>query len=257
VAHDERSPVEGRHQCARLVGSSRKEHRRFSSRSRVSKRGRLATRREEKSDGHRKPQRSPLNICRSPDKGSSGGKGRQSARLGIDVGVGTSHAYLVAGRVSRLGGELRVAAEEDPTFGRLEDQITWYDLKSQANQRRFKWTKAAQMVSAGAIPVAAALGGPGAVAAALGALVILLEGLLQLNQYQQNWINYRSTAEALKHEKYLYMAHAGPYGAAVDDRALLAERIEGLISQEHAKWISAREEAAVSRSERSQSPQPK
>jgi hypothetical protein len=143
---------------------------------------------------------------------------------------------------------------DDPTFARLEDQIAWYDLKSQANQRRFKWVKAGQMISAAAIPVAAALGAPGAVAAVLGALVVVMEGFLQLNQYQQNWITYRSTAEALKHEKYLYLGHAGPYGGAVDPRALLAERIEGLISQEHAKWISAREEAAVA-ADRSQNPQ--
>jgi hypothetical protein len=135
--------------------------------------------------------------------------------------------------------------EDDPTFTRLEDQIAWYDTKSQANQRQFKWLKVAQMGSAGAVPVVAAVGTPAAVAAALGALVVLLEGFQQLNQYQQNWITYRSTCEALKHEKYLYLAKAGPYGAAVDARALLAERIEGLISQEHAKWISAREEAAV------------
>ena len=140
--------------------------------------------------------------------------------------------------------------EDDPTFTRLEDQIAWYDTKSQANQRQFKWLKVAQMGSAGAVPVVAAVGTPAAVAAALGALVVLLEGFQQLNQYQQNWITYRSTCEALKHEKYLYLAKAGPYGAAVDARALLAERIEGLISQEHAKWISAREEAAVAASGR-------
>jgi Protein of unknown function (DUF4231) len=136
----------------------------------------------------------------------------------------------------------RAPVEEDPTFSRLEDQIAWYDRKSQLSQRWFKWLKAGQLAAAGAIPVAAAFGPPDAVPAALGGLVILLEAFQQLNQYQQNWINYRSTCEALKHEKYLYLAHAGPYGPADDARALLAERIEGLISQEHAKWVSGREE---------------
>ncbi len=68
----------------------------------------------------------------------------------------------------------------------------------------------------------------------------------QLNQYQQNWIAYRSTCEALKHEKYLYLAEAGPYGNAENREkriAVLADRIEGLISQEHAKWVSAQEQA--------------
>jgi hypothetical protein len=92
--------------------------------------------------------------------------------------------------------------------------------------------------------VVAAIGVRAAVPAALGASVVVLEGLQQLNQYQQNWTTYRSTAEALKHEKYLFLALAGPYAGAASSSKLLADRIEGLISQEHAKWVSAREEAA-------------
>lgn len=138
----------------------------------------------------------------------------------------------------------QVADDGDPTFGRLEDQISWYDAKSGLSQRRFKWLKAAQMVSASAIPVLAAVEASAWIAAGLGALIVVLEGFQQLNQYQQNWITYRSTCEALKHEKYLFLASAGPYAGAVAPRLLLAERIEGLISQEHAKWTSAREEVA-------------
>jgi hypothetical protein len=126
----------------------------------------------------------------------------------------------------------------------LEDQISWYDTKSRLNQQRFKWMKAAQLVAAGSVPVVAALGNPAAVVAGLGGLVVILEGFQQLNQYQQNWASYRSTAEALKHEKYLYLAAAGPYAATGDSRALLADRIEGLISQEHAKWVSALDQVA-------------
>jgi len=72
----------------------------------------------------------------------------------------------------------------------------------------------------------------------------LFEGLQQLNQYHHNWITYRSTAEALKHEKYLFLSKAGPYAAAINDNALLAERVESLVSQEHAKWAPAQEQTA-------------
>jgi hypothetical protein len=135
-------------------------------------------------------------------------------------------------------------AEADPTYQRLEEEIAWYDKRSAINQQRFKVIKGAQLASAGAIPFAAALDAHAGVAAGLGALIVVLEGIQQLNQYQQNWTSYRSTCEALKHEKYLFLAKAGPYRGATDGRALLADRIEGLISQEHAKWVSAREEAA-------------
>lgn len=135
-------------------------------------------------------------------------------------------------------------AEADPTFQRLEEQIEWYDRRSEQNQLLFKLVKAAQLIAAAAIPVVSTLDAPAAVSAGLGALIVVLEGFQQLNQYQQNWSTYRSTAEALKHEKYLYLASAGPYANARNRRALLADRIEGQISQEHAKWVSAREEAA-------------
>ena len=135
-------------------------------------------------------------------------------------------------------------ATNNPTYERLENQIRWYADSSELNQRRFKLFKGAQLLSAATIPVVATLGVNAAVAAALGALVVVLEGFQQLNQYQQNWASFRSTAEALKHEKFLYLANAGPYRDTKRDLPLLADRIEGLISQEHAKWVSARDEAA-------------
>ena len=133
---------------------------------------------------------------------------------------------------------------EDPTLQRLDDQIRWYDQKSRENQLRFKAFKVLQLVTAAAIPVLAPFHVSAGVLAALGATIIVLEGVQQLNQYQQNWASYRSTCESLKHEKYLFLAGAGPYGLTSMRLPLLADRIEGLISQEHAKWVSARDESA-------------
>lgn len=136
------------------------------------------------------------------------------------------------------------ANEGHPTLQRLEDQIAWYDRKSSQGQQRFKWLKALEMAAAASIPVVAAFGVPVYVAGILGAVVVLTEGLLHVNQYHQNWITYRSTAEALKHEKYLFLARADVYGGSSRPLRLLAERIEGLISQEHARWISSRRQHA-------------
>jgi hypothetical protein len=127
-----------------------------------------------------------------------------------------------------------------PTLERLDAQIAWYDAKGRQCQHRFKSLKAIVIIGAAAIPVVAAFDVPVYVAGILGAVVVVVEGLLQAYQYHQNWITYRSTAEALKHEKYLYLARADVYAAASNPLRLLAERIEGLISQEHARWISSR-----------------
>jgi hypothetical protein len=48
---------------------------------------------------------------------------------------------------------------------------------------------------------------------------------------------------SFKHEKFLYIARAGPYRDAPAPDALLAEHVEGLVSQEHAAWSSSQAEA--------------
>ena len=131
----------------------------------------------------------------------------------------------------------------DITIDRLEDQLTWYDTKAAAAQRMYKRLKSAMLIAAALIPVAALCPYGRVVDASLGALVMILEGFQQLGQYQQNWFTYRATAEALKHEKYLYLAPAGAYLYAENPRQLLAEQIESLVSQEHAKWSAAQEDA--------------
>src|SRR5438309_439716 len=136
--------------------------------------------------------------------------------------------------------------ERDAIKERLEDQINWYDRKSMLNQRYFKRIKLIEIVAAAIIPFISMSSFSGAkwMTGGLGVLITILEGILHLNQFQQNWIAYRSTCESLKHEKYVYLGNASPYAGAQDPRALLAERIESLVSQEHAKWASVQQQEA-------------
>jgi len=134
----------------------------------------------------------------------------------------------------------------DPISLRLEDQIDWYDRKSRSAQHIFTRTKIVEICAAASIPFLAGLSFPHdkLVTAGLGVLITILEGLLHLNQYQQNWTTYRSTCEALKHEKYLYLAGAGPYMNSANPHALLAERVETTVSREHEQWASVKQQAA-------------
>jgi Protein of unknown function (DUF4231) len=137
----------------------------------------------------------------------------------------------------------------DVTMERLENQIDWYHKRSRTNQSLYKSLKIAVIVAAAMIPLlsgtqlplAAPSGVPSWVLGALGATIAVIEGIQQVNQYHANWLSYRSTCEALKHEKYLYLAKAGPYATAVAAHGLLAERIESLVSQEHTKWASSQD----------------
>ncbi len=126
---------------------------------------------------------------------------------------------------------------------RLEDQLKWYSKKSRLNQKCFKWLKVIEIVAAALIPFAAGLRADPLITGGLGVIVVILESLQGLFQFQQNWTNYRSTAEGLKHEKFLWQARAGPYKDLEDPDALFAERVEALISTEHAKWVNYQEQA--------------
>jgi len=144
---------------------------------------------------------------------------------------------------------------EDPNLKRIEEQIDWYDKKSVLFQNQYKRIKLIEIVAAAFIPFLSALhfSDPnllfpytsvrfatvvGTVTALLGVLITILEGILQLQQYQQNWVSYRGTCEALKHEKFTYIAGAGVYASAANPHALLVERFETIGSQENTKWAS-------------------
>lgn len=129
----------------------------------------------------------------------------------------------------------------DVTMTRLDDQLGWYDAKATSSRRAFQRLKAAVLIAGGLIPVAALCPYGRVIASVLGFVVVVVESLQQLGQFQQNWLTYRSTAEALKHEKYLFLAGAGQYAEVENPRRALAERIESLVSQEHARWSSAQE----------------
>jgi hypothetical protein len=126
-------------------------------------------------------------------------------------------------------------------FQRLVDEQTWYSQKARAARSAFKRIKVTEIVAAAIIPFLTGHTWPGVtyLVGGLGVLITILEGLLHLNQYQENWTNYRNTAESLKHEKFLFLAKGGPYAGVADPWATLAERVEALISQENSQWVAA------------------
>lgn len=122
---------------------------------------------------------------------------------------------------------------------RVDNQITWYDCKSQKAQRWFKRIRVSEILAAGAIPLFAGFGGGESwsviVVAILGVTVTILASALSLNQFQENWIEYRTTCESLKHEKFLFLTQAEPYNDE-DPFGLFVQRVESLISKENSAW---------------------
>lgn len=133
-------------------------------------------------------------------------------------------------------------ALDHPAWLRLEDQLCWYDSESVRCQKWYKRLKIVQIILAVLIPLISHL--DPAIAkwgtSVAGSLIAILEGVQHMNQYSTLWVTYRSTAERLKHEKYLFLSVAGPYKNLSEAERLiaLAERVEEHVSTEHANWFN-------------------
>lgn len=134
---------------------------------------------------------------------------------------------------------------DDLVYGRLDGQIAWYDRKSASNKRWHATLKIIVIVAGALIPFSTGFlwSDQGVVvgrwsAAILGVVIVVLEGVQHLFQFQRDWLRYRATAESLKHEKYLFLGKAGDYATAADPMKLLVERTEMHISREHGAWVA-------------------
>ena len=125
---------------------------------------------------------------------------------------------------------------------RLDDQIAWYDSKSSRNQRLFKRLRMAEIVAAAAIPVLTAFVDPErplvtVSIGVLGAAVAVIAGAMGLYQFERLWVEYRTTCEGLRKEKYLFLTGSEPFDRELADNfRLLVQRVESLVSKENTSW---------------------
>jgi len=129
---------------------------------------------------------------------------------------------------------------------KIVEQSNWYGKKARNNRRFYIVMKTGEIVLAAAIPVVSVFGDAAfqrPVTALLGALVGVIEGVLNLGQYQQNWLVYRAAREALRREELLFSEGAGPYAQAGPQASqLFVERADAIISGENTKWVVAHQQ---------------
>jgi len=131
-----------------------------------------------------------------------------------------------------------------PALYRLNWSINWHTKANLQAQRWYTVIKVVEISAAASIPVLAATGGDSFVTkgwiAGLGALVVVLEGILQLKKYAQNALLWGQGKEALKREYYLYKGQVAPYDSYDDhtNEKRLSLRVEQIIGQEVARWAA-------------------
>jgi hypothetical protein len=134
---------------------------------------------------------------------------------------------------------------ESTTLDRIREQSAWYGKNARHNRSTYITFKMVEIVMAASIPiVSVAVAGDLQrwTSAILGALIGIIEAILQLGQYHQNWLTYRATREALRREDFLHSAKAGPYSGQADPDAVYAERADMIMSGESSKWLATQEQ---------------
>lgn len=121
---------------------------------------------------------------------------------------------------------------------RIDDQIDWYDHKSSVNKQCFYIFQIVILIASASIPVLSIFSidmRARVLIAVFGSVTAIATGIVSLYKFRENWIEYRTTAESLKHEKYMFQTKAGCY-IGDDSLQSLVERTEMLISQENTSW---------------------
>ncbi len=121
---------------------------------------------------------------------------------------------------------------------RVDDQLAWYCKKSTSNKNWHFRLQLATLISAASVPVISLSSSELIVrmlVAIVGSIAAITAGMVSLYQFRDLWVDYRSTAEQLKFEKYLFLTGSEPYSSS-DSFSLFVIRVENTISQENRGW---------------------
>jgi hypothetical protein len=128
---------------------------------------------------------------------------------------------------------------------RIETQIKWHSEKANWNKTKYYLAEIITLGAGALIPVINVfdvLSNPNLIrilSAALAALAVFSAGISKLYKFQENWLNFRALAEALRREKELYFYHVGDYESQTDRRQkLLVERVENMLASATSQFVS-------------------
>ena len=123
---------------------------------------------------------------------------------------------------------------------RVDGQIGWYNNKSRYHQKWYKGLRIVEIVAAASIPFLVGYITDTellfrTVVGFLGLAIAVITAVVSLCQFQENWVEYRTTCESLKHEKFLFVTKTEPYNVDTPF-PLLVQRVESTISKENKTW---------------------
>lgn len=150
---------------------------------------------------------------------------------------------------------------------RVDNQIAWHSRKSGRSRKIYLALTLTSLIAAACIPLLSTISllgdEPGVlapvIAGGLGVLITILSGTNALFRFHENWVDYRVVVEALKRERYLFLAGVGPYeseertgsgmpGQSTPGFVYFVERVEELIAGTVHRWSENARRPVLSRS---------
>jgi len=132
---------------------------------------------------------------------------------------------------------------EDYVKERYENQLEWYSKSATKNKKWYRRYQVGIAVLSAVVTVTVAIGMNDNADAVwhiasliTSASVTVLVTLQKTLRFHDNWVEYRTTAEDLKKERYYHDFLCGDYATAESPDTLFVERVEGLISQQNTQW---------------------
>lgn len=123
---------------------------------------------------------------------------------------------------------------------RYKKLVDFYDARAQSNKRWHRACSVFIILTSGILaPLVAtkAMDKCPLVLGFLSASVVIATAITSHFQFNENWLNYRKTWDALQREPYLREAAVGEYREVVDRNVLFVERIEAIASEEGKEWL--------------------
>jgi Protein of unknown function (DUF4231) len=125
--------------------------------------------------------------------------------------------------------------------GRLEEQIDFYEKAAARAKLMHVRLQGGIIVLSVMVPVAVShpqdwSGWPRFLVVAASLLLPAMTGLTSFRKYGETWISYRTTAELLKTEKYLFLTGSGRYRDNPNAFHDLVEAVEAQLIAEHTKF---------------------
>jgi hypothetical protein len=172
-------------------------------------------------------------VCRGRHEG-----GIETAEHRLDSPV-AGHNCRVSETAALMGDQLPTPLDTGDAqhllWAQFTAQFTDYSRAARTNRLAYQSSKVITIVVAAAVTICAALSAPAWLTASLGGVLVVVEGLQQMFQWQTNWITYRRAAEQMRQHGFAFAAAMPPYGGA-DRRERLAAEMQTVALTENTTW---------------------